>query len=336
MRFTRARYFRRRLSIPVSVDALIMVLLGGIQTLIGPIVGALAYHALSTELTRLTDHWRLFLGLAIVILAVAFPDGIVGFARRRVRKSSMSLLQVEQLKRSFGGVRAVDGVSFALSAGEIAALIGPNGAGKSTLFNLIDGQLAPQAGRVLFNGESLTAWSTAERTRRGIGRTFQVAQTFATMTVLQNVQLALVAAHGGAHGTSPTCCGTCRSEAASALLAQVGLQQYAGDSAASLAYGDVKRLELALALAAKPRLLLMDEPTAGMAASERSALMQTIVALAGAGNMAVLFTEHSMDVVFGFARRVLVLSRGRLIADGAPEAVRADSEVQRLYLGEEA
>ena len=112
----------------------------------------------------------------------------------------MSLLQLEQLKRSFGGVRAVDGVSFTLAAGEIAALIGPNGAGKSTLFNLIDGQLAPQAGRVLFNGESLTAWSTAERTRRGIGRTFQVAQTFATMTVLQNVQLALVAAAGGAIG----------------------------------------------------------------------------------------------------------------------------------------
>ena len=145
--------FPTTLSIPVSVDALIMVLLGGIQTLIGPIVGALAYHGLSTELTRLTDHWRLFLGLAIVILAVVFPDGIVGFARRRIAKTAMSLLQLEQLKRSFGGVRAVDGVSFALSAGEIAALIGPNGAGKSTLFNLIDGQLAPQAGRVLFDGE---------------------------------------------------------------------------------------------------------------------------------------------------------------------------------------
>jgi branched-chain amino acid transport system ATP-binding protein len=247
----------------------------------------------------------------------------------------MSLLQVEQLKRSFGGVRAVDGVSFTLAAGEIAALIGPNGAGKSTLFNLIDGQLAPQAGRVLFNGESLTAWSTAERTRRGIGRTFQVAQTFATLTVLQNVQLALVAAAGGASGITDLLW-SLQTEAANLLLAEVGLQRYAADSAASLAYGDVKRLELALALAAKPRLLLMDEPTAGMAASERSALMETIVALAGASNMAVLFTEHSMDVVFGFARRVLVLSRGQLIADGVPEAVRADTEVQRLYLGEEA
>jgi len=125
-------------------------------------------------------------------------------------------------------------------------------------------------------------------------------------------------------------------EGAHALLVRVGLQRFAGDSAASLAYGDVKRLELALALAAKPRLLLMDEPTAGMAESERSALMKSVVALAEAGNMAVLFTEHSMEVVFGFARRVLVLSAGQLIADGTPEAIRANSEVQRLYLGEEA
>ena len=246
----------------------------------------------------------------------------------------MSLLQLQQLKRSFGGVRAVGGVSFTLEAGEVAALIGPNGAGKSTLFNLIDGQLAPEAGRVLFKGESLTGWSTAERTRRGIGRTFQVAQTFATLTALQNVQLALVAAASGAMNIT-NLLWNLHTEAANSLLAQVGLQQYAADAAASLAYGDVKRLELALALAAKPRLLLMDEPTAGMAASERSALMQVIVALAGASNMAVLFTEHSMDVVFGFARRVLVLSRGQLIADGVPEAVRADTEVQRLYLGEE-
>jgi len=247
----------------------------------------------------------------------------------------MSLLQLEHLKRSFGGVRAVDDVSFSLSAGEIAALIGPNGAGKSTLFNLIDGQLAPQTGRVLFNGESLTARSTAERTKRGIGRTFQVAQTFATLTVLQNVQLAVVAAMGGTSNVTHLLWDM-QIEAASALLAQVGLQRFAGDSAASLAYGDVKRLELALALAAKPRLLLMDEPTAGMAESERSALMKTVVALAEAGNMAVLFTEHSMEVVFGFARRVLVLSAGQLIADGKPEAIRVNSEVQRLYLGEEA
>ncbi len=246
----------------------------------------------------------------------------------------MSLLIVERLQRSFGGVHAVDSVSFELAAGEITALIGPNGAGKSTLFNLIDGQLPPQAGSIAFDGQVLDGCSTAERTRRGIGRTFQVAQTFATMTALQNVQLALVAAEGGAVRVTDLLWNL-HVEAAHGLLSQVGLKSQALTAAAQLAYGDVKRLELALALAAKPRLLLMDEPTAGMAPGERSELMQLIVALAGQSNMAVLFTEHSMDVVFGFARRILVLSRGKLVADGAPEAVRADAEVQRVYLGDE-
>ncbi|MGH6608957.1 MAG: ABC transporter ATP-binding protein [Burkholderiaceae bacterium] len=246
----------------------------------------------------------------------------------------MSLLTVERLQRSFGGVRAVDGVSFNIDAGEIAALIGPNGAGKSTLFNLIDGQLAPHSGSIVFDGESLAGYSTAERTRRGIGRTFQVAQTFATMTALQNVQLALVAADGSMRTADMLW--NLQTDAAQALLSQVGLRSQASTAASKLAYGDVKRLELALALAGRPRLLLMDEPTAGMAPAERSALMQLIVQRARETNMAVLFTEHSMDVVFGFARRVLVLSRGQLVADGAPEAVRADAEVQRVYLGDEA
>ncbi|MBA2412792.1 MAG: ATP-binding cassette domain-containing protein [Burkholderiaceae bacterium] len=243
------------------------------------------------------------------------------------------LLAIEQLQHSFGGVRAVDNVSFALHVGEVAALIGPNGAGKSTLFNLIDGQLVPQAGRVLFDGHSLALCSTAERARRGIGRTFQVAQTFATMTALQNVQLALVAAEGGA-GWVRDRLWKLHIEAGHSLLGQVGLQKLAQSSAATLAYGDVKRLELALALAARPRLLLMDEPTAGMTPDERFALMHLIVEVARQNTMTVLFTEHSMDVVFGFARRILVLSRGRLIADDAPDAVRADAQVQRLYLGE--
>lgn len=246
----------------------------------------------------------------------------------------MILLAVEGLQRSFGGVRAVDGVSFALSAGEVAALIGPNGAGKSTLFNLIDGQLASHAGRIAFDGQSIDRSSTAQRTRRGIGRTFQVAQTFATMTALQNVQLALTAAEGGAARVTRLLW-SMHIEAAHSLLVQVGLHSHASTAAAQLAYGDVKRLELALALAAKPSLLLMDEPTAGMAPGERSELMRLIVSLASDSNMTVLFTEHSMDVVFGFARRVLVMSRGKLVADGAPDVVRADAEVQRVYLGDE-
>lgn len=247
--------------------------------------------------------------------------------------ASSGALSVQQLRKNFGGVKAVDSVSFELAAGEIAALIGPNGAGKSTLFNLINGQLVPDAGHVLFDGKALLGIPPDRRARSGIARTFQVAQIFGTMTALQNVQLALAAAAGGTLGIKDLLWNL-HADAAHALLAQVGLQSHASSAAASLAYGDAKRLELVLALSAKPRLLLMDEPTAGMAPEERLALMQLIVAIAGASNMAVLFTEHSMDVVFSFARRVLVLSQGRLVADGLPDAVRADPEVQRVYLGD--
>jgi ABC-type branched-subunit amino acid transport system ATPase component len=246
----------------------------------------------------------------------------------------VSVLVVENLRKSFGGVRAVDGVSFALGDGEVAALIGPNGAGKSTLFNVIDGQLAADAGHVRFLDRTLEALPTAARTRLGIGRTFQVAQAFASMTALQNAQVALEAAR------TPLSVGAAlwdrNVDAAHALLAQVGLAERAQVAAATLAYGDLKRLEFALALATGPRLLLMDEPTAGMAPGERTALMRLVVELATTRKMAVLFTEHSMDVVFGFARRVLVLSAGRLVADGAPDDVRADPGVRRVYLGDAA
>ena len=247
----------------------------------------------------------------------------------------MSELRVAGLARAFGGVLAVDAVSFTLEPGGITALIGPNGAGKSTLFNLVDGQLVPDAGEIEFEGRTLVGVPTAERTRAGIGRTFQVAQTFASMTVLQNAQLALLVAAGVA--MSPGVALDRRVLVpAQRLLQQVGLGGRESVQAATLAYGDLKRLELALALAGAPRLLLMDEPTAGMAPGERTALMSLVVELARARGMTVLFTEHSMDVVFGFAKRVLVMSRGRLIADGNPEAVRADAAVRAVYLGDAA
>ena len=247
----------------------------------------------------------------------------------------MSELRVNGLRRAFGGVRAVDEVSFALTRGSVTALIGPNGAGKSTLFNLIDGQWAPDAGTIEFEGRSLVGVPTAARALAGIGRTFQVAQTFASMTVLQNAQFALVVQTRAATSIGRPLDARARTEARE-LLAQVGLAERGEEPAAALAYGDLKRLELVLALAAAPRLLLMDEPTAGMAPGERAALMALVVALARQQGMTVLFTEHSMDVVFGSAERVLVMSRGRLIADGAPDEVRSDRAVQAVYLGPEA
>jgi branched-chain amino acid transport system ATP-binding protein len=246
----------------------------------------------------------------------------------------MKALRISGVSRSFGGVRAVDDVSFALETGTVTALIGPNGAGKSTLFNLIDGQLAPDAGSIEFEGRSLVALPIAARTRAGIGRTFQVARTFASMTVRQNAQLALTAAAGQVYSVGAPLAERA-TDAADHLLQQVGLGDRGDAPAAALAYGDLKRLEFALALAAGPRLLLMDEPTAGMAPGERTALMALVVAQVRERRMTVLFTEHSMDVVFGFAERVLVLSRGRLIADGGAALVRANREVQAIYLGSE-
>ncbi|OWT74561.1 MULTISPECIES: ATP-binding cassette domain-containing protein [unclassified Achromobacter] len=244
----------------------------------------------------------------------------------------MTLLQVTDLSRDFGGVRAVDGISFDLRAGEMLALIGPNGAGKSTTFNMIGGQLRPSSGQVRLDGRAITGLPPRAIARLGVGRTFQVAATFAAMTVLENVQMALLAHDRKVfHAWRPA--RAARRDDALALLEQVGMQAQATRPCSELAYGDVKRVELAVALAGRPRLLLMDEPTAGMAPAERHALMALTQRLARERGMAVLFTEHSMDVVFTHADRLLVLARGKLIAQGTPAQVRADAQVQAVYFG---
>ncbi len=226
----------------------------------------------------------------------------------------MTLLSATGLAKSYGGVRAVDGVDLEVASGEMVAMIGPNGAGKSTCFGLIGGQVTADAGAVRLDGRDITGLSPSRRARLGLGRTFQVAQVFASMTVAENLS---VAARG--HDVH--------------VLDRVGLAAAADRPAADLAYGDVKRLELALALAPQPRLLLMDEPTAGMAPAERRQLMTLIAGLAREAKLAVLFTEHDMDVVFGHADRILVLDRGKLIAAGDPATIRTDARVRAVYLG---
>ncbi len=245
------------------------------------------------------------------------------------------LLQVQGLHKAFGGVHAVRGLSLQLAEGELLALIGPNGAGKTTSFNLVGGQLRPDGGRVLLAGRDITGLAPQQLARRGVARTFQIAQTFASFTVLQNVQLALLSHAGLAWRWWRRADGHRRADAL-ALLAQVGMQEQAQRACSELAYGDVKRVELAIALAGSPRLLLMDEPTAGMAPAERVQLMQLVAGLARARRMGVLFTEHSMDVVFGQADRVAVLVRGQLLAEGPPAQIQADERVQAAYLGTEA
>lgn len=243
-----------------------------------------------------------------------------------------ALLQVQNICKSFGGVQAVRGVSFTLQAGEMLALIGPNGAGKSTTFNMVGGQLTPDSGQVLLHGENIAGLPPRAIWRKGVGRTFQIAQTFASLTVVENVQMALLSHDRRIFAWWPRASAHRRADAL-ALLDQVGMAAQADRACSELAYGDVKRVELSMALAHNPQLLLMDEPTAGMAPGERVALMQLTRDLAQQRRMGVLFTEHSMDVVFGQADRVAVLVRGQLLAQGTPQQVRDDERVQQAYLG---
>ena len=232
----------------------------------------------------------------------------------------MATLAVRNLSKSYGGVRALAGVSFDVAAGEMVAMIGPNGAGKTTCFNVLNGQLSPDAGEVLLDSISLLGRAPHRIARLGVGRTFQVAATFGSMTARENVRVALQAHH-------------LRDDAA-VFLDRVGVRGLADTPCAALAYGDLKRVELAIVLAHRPRLLLMDEPTAGMAPEERDSLMKLAAELARGENIAVLFTEHDMDVVFGFADRVIALHLGELIAEGPPEQVRNDARLREVYLGD--
>jgi branched-chain amino acid transport system ATP-binding protein len=245
-----------------------------------------------------------------------------------------TVLQVEHLTKAFGGVVAVQDVSFTVAAGELVALIGPNGAGKTTCFNLVNGQLVPDAGSVMLCGERIDGLPPRAVARKSVGRTFQVAATLASMTVRENVQVALLA-YEKKNRSIATRAVDCKRAEADALLERVRMSRFADQGCATLAYGDAKRVELALALAGAPRLLLMDEPTAGMSPRSRGRVMQLAADLARQEKIAVLFTEHDMDVVWSYADRVIVLDRGRIIAEGPPDAVRADARVQAVYLGDE-
>jgi len=244
----------------------------------------------------------------------------------------MSLLQVTGLGKSFGGNRAVDGIGFSVAQGELLALIGPNGAGKSTTFNMVNGQLRADSGSIRLDGRELIGRKPRDIWKLGVGRTFQIAETFASLTVVENVQMALISADNHLFSMWRRAADYRRDEAMD-LLRQVGMAEQAGRPCSVLAYGDVKRVELAIALANAPKLLLMDEPTAGMAPQERNALMALTKRLVVERGLAVLFTEHSMDVVFAYADRLIVLARGRLIAEGTPAEIRDHPQVQAVYFG---
>ena len=246
--------------------------------------------------------------------------------------TAQALLQVRHLHKSFGSQMAVNNVSFDVGAGELLAVIGPNGAGKSTTFNLVNGQLSPDSGSVSLNGQSLIGRKPHDLWRQGVSRTFQMAEVFRSMSVIENVQMAMLSAQGLQFSPWRRT-RQHRADAAQTLLEKVGLADMSQHISDTLAYGDIKRLELAMALVNQPRLLLMDEPTAGMSPSERHALMGLVQFLAKERDVAVMFTEHSMDMVFSFATRILVMAQGRILVEGAPQEVQNNPLAQSVYLG---
>ncbi|AVL71978.1 hypothetical protein CEQ07_11455 [Oligella urethralis] len=346
------------LSVGRSVDGLVMVLLGGIQAISGPVVGAVSYVVLHDWVSLFSEYWKALLGVIILFLVLLLPGGLVSikhrfsFAPKRtvppgsqplqsVATSAIEvleasapssehavagevILQVKDIAKRYGAFWAVNDTSFDIKRGEMLALIGPNGAGKSTIFNMVGGQSVPSSGEIYFKGQSLKGLDAAAIWSKGIGRTFQIATVFHSMSVLENMQVALNQARR--QGVS--------SPEAEDMLAQVGLEHVAHRLASELAYGDVKRLELGMALAHQPALLLMDEPTAGMAPGERHLLMRLVKSLSLQRHMAVLFTEHSVDVVFNYADRILVLAEGRLIAEGTAAAIAENEQVRAVYLGQ--
>lgn len=246
----------------------------------------------------------------------------------------MPLLECRGLVRRFGALVAVDGIDLAVEPGEIRAVIGPNGAGKSTVFNLITSVLRPSAGQVIFAGEDITGMPVHQVAQKGIARTFQLCHIFPALTVRENVRIAAQARDGrrwqflgGGRVLNRS------ASAAAEAIARMRLTRMADATAAMLSHGDQRLLEIAMAIAQKPRLLMLDEPTQGLSIEETGRAVQILKDMLTEGDLSVLLVEHDMEVVFKLADNITVLHRGRVIADGSPTAVRASAEVRSAYLG---
>jgi len=243
------------------------------------------------------------------------------------------VLETVGLSKRFGGVQAVNGVDLAVPAGDLRAIIGPNGAGKTTFFNLVTGDLAHDSGQIFLAGREVSGLPPHQLCRRGLGRTFQITSIFRRLSALENVQTALLSHHGRHYNVLRPARGLFRDEALG-LLERVGLASQAAKPSGIMSHGDQRRLEMAIALASGPRVLLLDEPTAGMAPRERHELMGLVARIARDTGLTVVFTEHDMDVVFATARRITVLHQGAVLTEGAPAEVRANPDVLRVYLGQ--
>jgi branched-chain amino acid transport system ATP-binding protein len=250
--------------------------------------------------------------------------------------ANLGFLELNGITKSFGGLRALQDVGLSVAKGEIHAVIGPNGAGKSTLFNVVTGLLAPDAGEVIFDGERISGLPPYRIIRRGIGRSFQITNIFPRMSVFENVQVALFA-HYRKSSRPFSLARKFRDikEEVLEILAQVGLNEEYGSSASMLSHGDQKRLEIAISLASRPRLLMLDEPTAGMSRFESRETVRLLQQISREQGLTLVFTEHDMDIVFGISEKITVLHQGLVIAAGPPAEIKANAEVRKAYLGDE-
>ena len=248
--------------------------------------------------------------------------------------SDAALLEVRELSISFGALTAVSGLSFSAARGCITSVIGPNGAGKSTLFNLVSGALRPQHGRVAFAGADVTGWSTPRLLKAGLARSFQITNLFFELSVYENLRLAAQVLEPGLHAVLPTARSTLARDRAEELVERFGLAEKATGLAGHLSHGEQRRLEIAVALACRPRLLLLDEPAAGLRLKEKEGLAQVLRQLRGEG-MSILLVEHDMDLVMGLVDRIVVMEFGTKLIEGTPEEVQASPAVRAAYLGTE-
>jgi ABC-type branched-subunit amino acid transport system ATPase component/ABC-type branched-subunit amino acid transport system permease subunit len=354
-----------------SAQPVVVTLLGGSTTFLGPALGAGVYTVLSSTVGRhFPAHFDIVLGAIVLGVVLVAPGGLgsaidgirrlmsgkermveesEGEALERIdlsrplemkraaapvrKRSDSILLGIEGLSKQFAGLRAVDGVSFEVREGERHAVIGPNGAGKSTLFNLLTGITKPDAGRVVFDGADITGRRAYQLSKFGIGRAFQITNIFPKLTVQQNLQYSMLA-HRGVTKRPFGIANKMFKDESMRLLEAVGLAHDAAIPAGLLAHGDQRALELAISLALGTRLLLLDEPTAGMSPYETKRAMELVQRVVSTEGLTLLFCEHDMEIVFGTADVVTVMHQGRVIAEGTPEAVRANREVQTVYLGD--